>query len=85
MIPISTAIWDPKWFHDFTYDQDYIFKDKRVREMIDKYYNEVKLMIVEHRSLLDNLANELRKKKVLFQDEIEKIIKAGLKNDTSKV
>ena len=29
MIPISTAAWDPKWFHDFTYDQDYIFKDKR--------------------------------------------------------
>lgn len=29
MIPVSTAIWDPKWFHDFTYDQDYIFKDKR--------------------------------------------------------
>ena len=59
--------------------------DKRVREMVEKYYMEVKLMLVEHRSLLDKLANELRKKKVLFQDEIEKIIKAGLKNDTSKV
>lgn len=29
MIPISTAIWDPKWFHNFTGDYDYIFKDKR--------------------------------------------------------
>ena len=29
MIPISTAMWDPKWFHDFTGDEDYIFKDKR--------------------------------------------------------
>ena len=29
MIPISTAIWDPKWYHDFTGDYNYIFKDKR--------------------------------------------------------
>lgn len=27
MIPISTAMWDPKWFHDFK-GPDYIFKDK---------------------------------------------------------
>lgn len=27
MIPISTAMWDPKWFHDFK-NQDYVFKDK---------------------------------------------------------
>lgn len=27
MIPISTAVWDPKWFHDFK-DANYIFKDK---------------------------------------------------------
>jgi hypothetical protein len=26
-IPLSTADWDPKWFHDFK-DQDYIWKDK---------------------------------------------------------
>lgn len=26
-IPISTAIWDPKWFHNFK-DQDYVWKDK---------------------------------------------------------
>lgn len=26
-IPISTADWDPKWFHDFK-GQDYIWKDK---------------------------------------------------------
>ena len=29
MIPVSTAIWDPKWFHDFTEDYSYLFKDKR--------------------------------------------------------
>lgn len=26
-IPISTAVWDPKWFHDFK-DQNYVWKDK---------------------------------------------------------
>ena len=29
MIPVSTAIWDPLWFHAFTKDYTYIFKDKR--------------------------------------------------------
>ena len=28
LIPISTAVWDPKWFHD-NKDQSYQFKDKR--------------------------------------------------------
>lgn len=27
MIPISTAVWDPKWYHDFR-GHDIIFKDK---------------------------------------------------------
>lgn len=29
MIPVSTAIWDPKWYHNFTYDQNFTFLDKR--------------------------------------------------------
>lgn len=29
MIPLSTAIWDPDWFHDFTKDYTHIFYDKR--------------------------------------------------------
>ena len=39
MIPLSTAVWDPKWFHDFR-GQDHMFIDKhgvinglRVEEM----------------------------------------------------
>lgn len=28
LIPLSTAVWDPKWYHNFK-DQSYIFKDKR--------------------------------------------------------
>lgn len=27
MIPLSTAVWDPKWYHN-NYDQDYTFVDK---------------------------------------------------------
>ena len=27
-LPISTALWDPKWYHNFS-DQSYIFLDKR--------------------------------------------------------
>lgn len=27
MIPVSTAMWDPKWFHDFK-GTEYIFKDR---------------------------------------------------------
>lgn len=28
MIPVSTAVWDPKWYHNFQ-DQSYNFLDKR--------------------------------------------------------
>lgn len=28
MIPISTAVWDPKWYHNFN-RPEYVFKDKR--------------------------------------------------------
>lgn len=27
MIPLSTAVWDPKWFHQ-NHNQDYVWKDK---------------------------------------------------------
>ena len=28
LVPVSTAMWDPKWYHDFK-DQNYVFYDKR--------------------------------------------------------
>lgn len=28
MVPVSTAVWDPKWYHDFK-GQDYVYIDKR--------------------------------------------------------
>lgn len=29
MVPVSTAIWDPSWFHNFTGDYSHIFYDNR--------------------------------------------------------
>ena len=29
MIPISTAIWDPAWYHNFTQDYNHLFYDRR--------------------------------------------------------
>lgn len=29
MIPVSTCIGDPKWYHNFTGDYNYLFKDNR--------------------------------------------------------
>lgn len=28
MVPVSTCLWDPKWYHDWM-GHDYVFKDKR--------------------------------------------------------
>ena len=28
MVPVSTAMWDPKWYHDWM-GEDHVFKDKR--------------------------------------------------------
>lgn len=28
-IPVSTAVWDPKWYHNNTGNQDFCFVDKR--------------------------------------------------------
>lgn len=28
LVPVSTAMWDPKWYHDFK-SSDYTFRDKR--------------------------------------------------------
>ncbi len=29
IIPLSTAVWDPRWYHNFQ-NQDYVFTDKRI-------------------------------------------------------
>lgn len=42
-IPISTAVWDPKWFHEFK-DQDNIWKDK------NEVWNGIRLEILNPNS-----------------------------------
>ena len=49
-------------------------KDDNINKLITNYYNEVKEMLIKNRPTLDKLAKALKKKKILFQDEIEEII-----------
>lgn len=51
--------------------------DKKVRDLIDQYYIEVKMILTGHRKTLDKIANELNKKKVLFQDEIDGLMRVS--------
>lgn len=50
-------------------------KSNNTIKVLSDYYNEVKLKLVQNKELLDKLANILKEKKILFQDEIREIIK----------
>jgi len=56
-------------------------KADNVNIIISEYYNEVKEMLCENRHILDRLANELKKKKILFKEEIEDICNNTYKYD----
>ncbi len=43
--------------------------------ILDNYFNEVKTILEANREILDNLASELYKRKILFKDDIKRIIK----------
>ena len=49
-------------------------KDDEINTLINDYYNEVKELLFNNRKKLDELANKLYKKKILFEDEIQDII-----------
>ena len=49
-------------------------KDENINKLIQKYYNQAKEILIENKSKLDLLANTLKNKKILFQDEIQTII-----------
>lgn len=53
-------------------------KASNTMNLMNKYYNEVKEMLIANKRILDKLANELNNKKILFQDEIRNIIKGEL-------
>lgn len=48
-------------------------KDNNVIRLMEKYYNEVKNLLIKNRDKLDVLASKLKEKKIMFQDEIEDI------------
>ena len=49
-------------------------KDNNINKMISKYYDKALELLISNRDKLEILANNLNKKKILFQDEIENII-----------
>jgi len=70
-------------FHDpqgeYGYQKPYSDKtaeliDGEVREIVDKAYKRSKALLTEHRTHVEALAQELLKKEVLFQSDLEKLI-----------
>ena len=49
-------------------------KDIDINKLITEYYNKAKEILIANKDKLDKLANELNKKKILFQDDIRNII-----------
>ena len=49
-------------------------KDTQINELITKYYNKARELLIKNRDILNKLAITLKDKKILFQDEIEDII-----------
>ena len=49
-------------------------KLENINKSVEKYYIKAKEILIENKSKLDNLAIELKNKKILFQDEIQTII-----------
>lgn len=49
-------------------------RDEATNKILSEYYSEVKTMIKCNRPLLDALAQELNKRKILFESEIEEIV-----------
>ena len=49
-------------------------KADNTMKLLSDYYYEVKEILIKNRNVLDKLANELNSKKILFQDEIKKVI-----------
>lgn len=65
------------WFYNLNETSEKVKekKDSKTNEIIDNYYKEVKELLIKNRPILDELAQTLDKKKILFHDEIEAIFK----------
>ena len=64
------------WFysHSETSEKVKQLKDDTTNKLITDFYNEVKELLILNKSKLDNLAQNLNEKKILFQDEIQEIL-----------
>ena len=49
-------------------------KDQNISKIVEEHYLKAKELLIANRSKLDDLAQELVSKKILFQEDIEKII-----------
>ena len=49
-------------------------QEKTINDELEKYYSQAKQLLIENRDLLDKLARELNKKKLLIADDIKKIM-----------
>lgn len=64
------------WYYDSCETSEKVKqnKDDKTNELITKYYDEVKKLLIKYRPVLDALAKKLKEKKILFQAEIYNII-----------
>lgn len=51
----------------------YVRKENAIHQELEKYYHEVKKIMLENRKLLDKIANELYEKKMLLYTDIDRI------------
>ena len=49
-------------------------KDENINKLMQEYYIKAKEILIQNRNKLDTLANELKAKKILFQEEIKDIL-----------
>ena len=55
-------------------------RDNNINQLIAKYYHQAKEIIIANQDKLDTLAHLLCDKKIVFQDEIQNIMKTGKEN-----
>ncbi len=70
------------WFYstDETSEMTKANKDRESSQMVRDYYIKAKEILTNNRDLLDKLAKSLLKNKILYEDEINKILNSGDKH-----
>lgn len=65
------------WIRDIDQQSEKVkqSKDDNITKLMNAYYNKAKEILIKNKNKLDILAHTLKNKKILFQDEIQNIIK----------